>query len=193
MLEVFSIQSNAKLTEKELYVPPSVAALILVSGITGSGHDVVARAIRSQPQKCCDWNASLALDRALAALSCIGIQGGWVDPLEADITWFMGELGHSDSNPADELAALLSHLQCGAQVIAYIHAVDPIIRMKSMFEKCDQEQAKLLERLIAARGCRTIEVTRPERRGDVYVKTTGPADRLLRLAIDNTANVIQID
>lgn len=185
MLDLFSLDSNTRISESELYRPGSAAALILVCGLVWSSHEVVAGALRYQATRCRDWRASLELDRSLTALAGIGIEAALVGPERADYSWYMGELGR-ECEPQVELDALVSLLQSGAQVIAYITGTDPMLRMRSIFEKCDRGTVGILDRLIAARGSQTIEVTRPQRMGDVFVKTTELLDRPLRLVVDNT-------
>lgn len=186
MLEVFSADSNARLTERDLYVPVTTAALIIVSGTVGSGRDVVASALSFQAPICRDWQASLVFDRSAAGLAGMSIVVSMDGPDRTKQSWYMGELGWG-CDPVVQLDAIVDLLQSGAQVIAYVTAMDPMARISAIFENCDRKKYVLFDQLIRARGHRIVQVTQPVRGGEVYVKVVDPGNRTLRLAVDNTA------
>lgn len=183
MLSVFSHNLNTTVGERNLYAPAGKAGFILIHGKVGSGHDVVAMALSYHAPRCRDWRANVVLQRLSADLqiSVSNIHG----PNDADLCWYMGELGWDCDVPA-QLDGLIGAMNSGAQVIAYVHAaVEPILRLKQIYEQCGMDAFSKLERLIAERGCRTINVTRMDG-GEVYVRTNDTVDRELRLAVDNT-------
>lgn len=170
MLSVFSIDAMALVSEKDFYVPVETAAFILAYGTTGSGHDLVAHALSYYAPNSRDWLAVERFAQITAALAIAGMSASVVAQDPSPVCWYMGELAYVQDTVA-ELDALVAMLQAGSQVIAYVHAADPLVRLHAAYRECEPSQLSMLERLIAERGSRTIEVVRPSRAGEVQVRT----------------------
>ena len=184
MLNVISLNdAGSLLTEADLCVPASVAGMILVSGLTGSGAHIIAEAIAYVTPNCRHWRfqkiadeSATKLGATIATYQAVGFDNGH-QLQEVNIktrNYFFGELGRPGaSEPLQTMKAIIDILKNGGQALASVNAQKALDRMMICLEPRGGEHSRILQGLLDERGLMVIDVNRSGRTPlDVFVKTT---------------------
>lgn len=162
MLNLINAPTDEEIDEKWLFAAAGAADLILVSGVCGSGHDVVAAALCQVAPLSMHWEPMAKLQGSQHFSTAFSHA---FSDLPASARWFFGDL---ESDNKAKLMALASTVGEGGKAMAYIHASSAIPRLQAIYRNCGK--SGVLHKAFSSKQVAVIEVLRPERGGDVFVK-----------------------
>lgn len=160
MLNLIDARTDDEVDERWFYDYTQSADLILVSGIVQSGYDVVCSALSQVGPGTSQW-------KQFALLLNGGLLASGMESQRSPNRWNFGELESSDSAT---LEALASRVKDGDKALTCIHAIRPLVRLNEIYKNCGL--TALFRKSFANKRIALIEVLRPQRGGDVFVKTS---------------------
>lgn len=170
MLNLYNSITGALVDENWLIDQTSSADLILVYGISGSGYDIVVRAMRdSLPY--IDWASSIKLaDSELNSGLKVEFVSPRPSPRPSDrVCWYLDDIESTEKGR--KLDALIDALNYDARVLGFLHATNALTRLKSIYLNSDRRSYGAdIDEILAQKMVAQISVKRFKKNGDVFIE-----------------------